>query len=69
MKKAFISQPMKGKTRETILAERKAAVEALEARGYEVAGPGAGAGRSGGRESSSASHRLAAILPSVPRPK
>ena len=35
-KKAFISQPMKGKTRETILSERKAAVEALEARGFEV---------------------------------
>jgi hypothetical protein len=34
--KAFISQPMKNKTREEILIERNDAVEILEAAGYEV---------------------------------
>ena len=36
-KKAMISQPMRGKTREQIEAERAEAVKMLEAEGYEVA--------------------------------
>lgn len=36
MKKAMISQPMKGKTEEQITADRDAAIAALEALGYEV---------------------------------
>ena len=36
MKKAMISQPMKGKTREEIEAVRNEAIALLEAQGYEV---------------------------------
>lgn len=36
-KKAMISQPMRGKTREQIEAERAEAIKMLEAEGYEVA--------------------------------
>ena len=36
MKKAMISQPMKGKTREEIEAVRNEAIAILEAQGYEV---------------------------------
>ena len=36
MKKAMISQPMKGKTREEIEAIRNEAIALLEAQGYEV---------------------------------
>ena len=34
--KVFISQPMKGKTKEKIKEERKQVVQALEKQGYEV---------------------------------
>lgn len=36
MKKVFISQPMRGKTIETIRKEREAIVKYFEKRGYEV---------------------------------
>ena len=36
MKKAMLSQPMAGKTKEEIIATREKAIQALEAKGYEV---------------------------------
>ena len=36
MKKAMLSQPMAGKTKEEIVATRDRAIKALEERGYEV---------------------------------
>ena len=36
MKKAMLSQPMDGKTKEEIVATRDRAIKALEERGYEV---------------------------------
>lgn len=36
MKKAMLSQPMAGKTVEEIIATREKAIQALEAKGYEV---------------------------------
>lgn len=36
MKKAMFSQPMAGKTDEEIIATREKAIQALEAKGYEV---------------------------------
>lgn len=36
MEKIMISQPMKGKTNEQIIAERRALVQELENEGYEV---------------------------------
>ena len=36
MKKAMLSQPMAGKTREEIVATREKAVADLEAQGYEI---------------------------------
>lgn len=36
MKKAMLSQPMGGKTDEEIVATRNRAIEALEAKGYEI---------------------------------
>lgn len=36
MKKAFISQPMKGKTKEQIVKERSELVKRLRAKGYET---------------------------------
>jgi hypothetical protein len=36
MKKAMLSQPMGGKTKEEIVATREKAIKTLEAKGYEV---------------------------------
>lgn len=36
MKKAMLSQPMKGKTEEEIKATREKAIKVLEAKGYEI---------------------------------
>jgi hypothetical protein len=36
MKKAMLSQPMRGKTEEEIVATREKAIAALQAKGYEV---------------------------------
>lgn len=36
MKKAMLSQPMAGKTKEEIVATREAAIKELEVRGFEV---------------------------------
>lgn len=36
MKKAMLSQPMAGKTKEEIVATRERAIAALERRGYEI---------------------------------
>ena len=35
-KKAMLSQPMAGKTDEEIIATRKNAIDALEAKGYKI---------------------------------